>query len=361
MKIICSFDSFKGCMTAREACHAAASGLRERYPDAEIVCLPMSDGGEGMVDCIAEAVGATMVSAEVHDPLMQMIEARYAISADGTTAYMEMAAASGLTLVPKERRNPMLTTTYGVGDMILDAVRRGCRKIVMGIGGSATCDGGRGMIECLEQHLPLQAEIVVASDVSNPLYGENGAACVFAPQKGATPEQVRILDQQLRSFARETEAKGIALPHLAQHPGAGAAGGLGYGLMAYLGATLQSGIDLLLDTISFDEQIKGADLILTGEGKSDRQTLMGKVPEGILRRAKKQSVPVHLLSGAIERATELRQAGFASVHSINENDVRPLDVLMQKDVAMENMKQAAWRHHTMPYSQLPHTREADCH
>lgn len=348
MKIICAFDSFKGCMTAREACHAAAAGLRERYPDAEVVCLPMSDGGEGMVQCIAEAVGATIVSAKVHDPLMQMIEAQYAISADGTTAYMEMASASGLTLVPKERRNPMVTTTYGVGDMILDALRRGCRKIVMGIGGSATCDGGRGMIECLKtsKNYNLKTSkpnIIIASDVSNSLYGENGAAYVFAPQKGATPEQVELLDQRLRSFAQETEAKGIALPHLAHHPGAGAAGGLGYGLMAYLGATLQSGIDLMLDTIHFDEQIDGADLILTGEGKSDRQTLMGKVPEGILRRAMKQAIPVHLLSGAIEDAPELRQAGFAAVRSINENDDRPLTVLMQKDVAMENLKRGMWQ------------------
>lgn len=341
-RIICAFDSFKGCMTAKEACHAAASGLQERHDNspADIVCLPMSDGGEGMVDCIAEAVGAKIVNVKVHDPLMQVIEAQYAISADCTTAYMEMAAASGLPLVPKDKRNPMLTTTYGVGDMILDAVGRGCKKIVMGIGGSATCDGGKGMIECLDGHLPLPVEIIVASDVSNPLYGENGAAYVFAPQKGATPEQVKLLDEQLRCFARETEAKGFALPHLAQHPGAGAAGGLGYGLMAYLGATLQSGIDLLLDTIRFDQHIKDADFILTGEGKSDKQTLMGKVPEGILKRAMKQDIPVHLLSGAIEDATELKAAGFASVRSINENDNRPLEVLMQKDVAMQNMKTA---------------------
>ena len=340
MKIICAFDSFKGCMTAKEACRAAASGVLERFPDAEILCLPISDGGEGMVDCIAEAVGASIISVMVHDPLMQMIEAHYAVSADGTTAYMEMAAASGLTLVPEGKRNPMLTTTFGVGDMILDAVRRGCKKIIMGIGGSATCDGGRGMIECLDGQLPLNVEIIVASDVSNPLYGENGAAYIFAPQKGATPDQVKLLDNQLRCFARETEAQGIALPHLAEHPGAGAAGGLGYGLMAYLGATLHSGIDLLLDSIHFDEKVKNADFILTGEGKSDQQTLMGKVPEGILRRGQQQGIPVHLLSGAIDNATELAEAGFASIRSINENDNRPLEVLMQKEVAMDNMKKS---------------------
>lgn len=350
MKIVCAFDSFKGCMTASEACRAAADGVRLALSDgieeAEIVCLPMSDGGEGMVECIAHAVNARMVSVMVHNPLMELIETKYAVSLNGETAYMEMAAASGLTLVPKHKRNPMITTTYGVGEMILDAVARGCKRIVMGIGGSATCDGGRGMIECLEGHLPLHTngtdneavEIIVASDVANPLYGKNGAAYIFAPQKGATPEQVKLLDKSLREFAHETETKGIALPDLAEHPGTGAAGGLGYGLMAYLDAKLQSGIDLMLDTIGFDKRIKGADCIITGEGKSDKQTLMGKVPEGILRRASKQNIPVHLVSGAIENKDELLRAGFSSVCSINEDDHRPLDTLMQREVAMSNMK-----------------------
>lgn len=357
MKIICAFDSFKGCMTAKEACRAAADGLSERYQldhsqtesEVEIVCLPMSDGGEGLVECIVRAVGARMVSTKVHDPLMEVIVAEYAIANDGKTAYMEMAAASGLTLVPKERRNPMLTTTFGTGELILDAQARGCERIVMGIGGSATCDGGKGMIECLADHLPLctigensrPLEIVVASDVSNPLYGANGAAYIFAPQKGATPQQVELLDRRLRDFARESEERGIALPDLAQQEGAGAAGGLGYGLMAYLGANMQSGIDFVLDTIGFDELIKGADSILTGEGRSDKQTLMGKVPMGILRRAKRMGIPVHLLSGAIEDADELLAAGFASTRSINDGDCRPLDTLMQKEVALANMKRTA--------------------
>lgn len=363
MKIITAFDSFKGCMSAQEACHAAAAGLQERYPDAEVVCLPMSDGGEGMVDCIAEALDVEMISVKVHDPLMQEIEAKYAISTSSErgsneqkTAYMEMAAASGLTLVPQEKRNPMVTTTYGVGEMILDAIRRGCTKIIMGIGGSATCDGGQGMIQCLRAHLPLPAEVIVASDVSNPLYGPDGAAFVFAPQKGASPEQVILLDQRLRDFAREAESAGIASPDLVHHPGAGAAGGLGYGLMAYLHATLTSGVDLLLDAIHFDQQIADADLVLTGEGKTDGQTLYNigehagtiadagnaseapkKVPMGVLARAKKQGIPCILLSGAIEDAQELLQAGFSAVRSINEGDNRPIIELMRKEVAMENM------------------------
>lgn len=363
MKIITAFDSFKGCMSAQEACHAAAAGLQERYPEAKVVCLPMSDGGEGMVDCIAEALDVEMITVKVHDPLMQEIEAKYAISfsANNNTskeqkiAYMEMAAASGLTLVPIEKRNPMVTTTFGVGEMILDAIRRDCTKIIMGIGGSATCDGGQGMIECLRPHLPLPAEVIVASDVSNPLYGSDGAAYVFAPQKGATPEQVILLDQRLRDFARETESAGIATPQLVNHPGAGAAGGLGYGLLAYLNAKLTSGVDLLLDAIHFDQQIANADLVLTGEGKTDGQTLYNnikgdnidqesgaeapkKVPMGVLARAKRQGIPCVLLSGAIEDSQKLLHAGFSAVSSINEGDNRAIEELMRKEFAMENMR-----------------------
>lgn len=374
MKIITAFDSFKGCMSAQEACHAAAAGLQERYPDAEVVCLPMSDGGEGMVECIAETLDVEMITVKVHDPLMQEIKAKYAVSFSSSnstnqeqkTAYMEMAAASGLTLVPMEKRNPMITTTYGVGEMILDAIRRGCTKIIMGIGGSATCDGGQGMIECLRPHLPLPAEVIVASDVSNPLYGHDGAAYVFAPQKGATPEQVILLDQRLRDFARETESAGIASPELVNYPGAGAAGGLGYGLMAYLHAKLTSGVDLLLDAIHFDQQIADADLVLTGEGKTDGQTLYNiikednidqesgteapkKVPMGVLARAKRLSIPCTLLSGAIEDSQELLLAGFSEVRSINEGDNRPIEELMRKENAMENMHRICLQITTIPY------------
>lgn len=363
MKIITAFDSFKGCMSATDACHSAAEGILSIDPSAEVVCLPLSDGGEGMVSCITEALHLSQVSVKVHGPLMEEIEATYALSDDGMTAYMEMAAASGLPLVPQDKRNPMLTTTFGVGEMLIDAVSRGCRRVVMGIGGSATCDGGEGMIKGLQEWngqqnnkatkqqnnkqasslLPI--EVIVASDVDNPLYGERGAAYIFAPQKGATPEQVVLLDQRLRDFARKTEREGWASPELAQHPGAGAAGGLGYALMAYLKARLCSGIDLILDTICFDQQVTDADIVITGEGKSDRQTLMGKVPMGVLRRTlgstdKKQPTSdkkVFLLSGAIEDKDSLLDAGFASVLSINEGDARPLSMLMQREVVMQNL------------------------
>lgn len=338
MKVVVAFDSFKGCMTSVEACETAALAIRSCRPDAEVISMPLSDGGEGLSSCIARALSLPMVTVKVHGPLMDMVEARYAISTDGTTAYMEMAEASGLTLVPADKRNPMQTTTYGVGEMILDAAGRGCKHIVMGIGGSATCDGGRGMVDCLRSHLPLPVEVTVASDVDNPLYGENGAAYVFAPQKGATPEQVQLLDERLRRFADETVRLGIASPSLSSHPGAGAAGGLGYALMAYLGATLKSGIDLVLSIVRFEEALTDADLVITGEGCSDRQTLMGKVPMGVLRKARKHDVSVALLSGAIHDRETLLRAGFSHVASVNEGDNRPLHVLMQLDTATTNIK-----------------------
>ena len=351
MKIVLAFDSFKGCISAHEACHTAAEAIREVLPLADIVQCPLSDGGEGLVDCVSEMLPVERITVKAHDPLMNPIEASYVISPSlgvnsGISAYMEMASTSGLTLVQPDRRNPMLATTYGVGEMIIDAIKHGCTNIVMGIGGSATCDAGRGMILCLQDNGLINSHgaiadcklsdcrFVVACDVTNPLYGPNGAAYVFAPQKGATPTQVIQLDQQLQYFARETETLGLATPEIAQYPGAGAAGGLGYALMTYLNATLKSGIDIILDIRHFDDIIKDADIVITGEGKSDSQTLMGKVPQGVLRRSKS---PVWLFSGAIEDTDQTLANSFAMVKSINEGDCRSLDELKQPAVAKENM------------------------
>ena len=355
-KIVLAFDSFKGCMTSLEACHTAAEAIHEVLPQAEVVECPLSDGGEGLVDCVEKMLSVKRVSLKAHDPLMNIIDASYVISNDGKTAYMEMAATSGLTLVPYEKRYPILTTTYGVGDMIMDAARRGCKEIVMGIGGSATCDGGRGMIQCLKDNgytLPFAntyhptsntqlPHITVASDVTNPLYGELGAAYVFAPQKGATTEQVKILDERLREFAKETENSGLATPSLADYPGAGAAGGLGYGLMAYLKAEVKSGIEIILNINAFDNAIKDASLIITGEGKSDAQTLMGKVPHGVLKHGKEHGITVWLMSGGIENE-DLLARHFDVVRSINEGDKRPLATLLQPDVAKENLRETVKR------------------
>ena len=338
-KIVLAFDSFKGCITAKEACHAAAMGVLSVCPEATVVQMPMSDGGEGLVKCVRQIIPTQTISIRVHGPLKEDIMAEYALSMDGRTAYMEMAAASGLTLVPQDRQNPMVTTTYGVGEMIADAVRRGCKTIIMGLGGSATCDGGRGMIMALRDNdcLNPDCDVIAACDVSNPLFGRNGAAYIFAPQKGATPEQVALLDNHLRTFARETELAGIASPSLADYPGAGAAGGLGYALLAYLKAELHSGIDIMLDLANFDEAIKNADLVVTGEGKSDEQTLMGKVPHGVLRRSKKLGVPVWLLSGSIEDTSGILTKSFDFIRSINDGDNRPISVLLHADVAKENL------------------------
>lgn len=337
-------------MTAAEACRAAAEGLLSVCPDAEILELPLSDGGEGLVESLSQIFPLRLVRFVAHDPLMRPVEATYAISEDGLTAYMEMAVTSGLTLVPSELRNPLKTTTYGVGEMLLDAARRGFQSVVIGLGGSATCDGGRGMLQALQDagycqphalsNTPALPHIRIASDVTNPLYGPNGAAYVFAPQKGATPDQVRLLDAELRQFARETAEQGIASLALANHPGAGAAGGLGYALMAYLGAICCSGIDLVLDLLDFDKRITGADWVITGEGRSDAQTLMGKVPEGVLRRCHAQGIPVWLLSGSIIDPDHALAAAFDRVSSINDGDTRPLSELLLPSVARVNMTRA---------------------
>lgn len=340
--IVLAFDSFKGCLSAQEACRAAALGVNAVCPEQQIVELPLSDGGEGLVSCVERLLPIQQIKVKVHGPLMEPVEAVYALSVDGQTAYMEMAKACGLTLVPKAKRNPLLTTTYGVGEMIADALKRGCEQIVMGIGGSATCDAGQGMLRALHDCgcWPVRCRTVVACDVDNPLYGPQGAAYVFAPQKGATPEQVVELDKQLRDFALRTERAGLATQDLALCPGTGAAGGLGYALLAYLKAKLQSGIDIVLDLAHFDQLIAEATLVITGEGKSDEQTLMGKVPHGVLKRCKTAGVPVWLLSGAINDAQEALTHEFDLVKSINENDHRPLEQLLQPQVAMDNMRQA---------------------
>lgn len=347
MKIVLSFDSYKGCLSAAEVCKAARKGILSVCPAAEVHCLPMSDGGEGLVESLmATAAWSGMalrrVTAHVHGPLMEDRVAAYAISEDGSMAVMEMASACGLPLVPLDRRDPTRTTTYGLGEMMADAVRRGVQHIVLGIGGSATCDAGRGMLEALRCQLtmPWGVRLSVACDVRNPLFGPDGAAYVFAPQKGATPQQVEWLDAQLRRFARETEDKGLATPCDALLPGTGAAGGLGYALLTYLKAELKPGIEVALDALRFDEVVQSADCVLTGEGCSDRQTLMGKVPQGVLQRAQRQGVPVVLMSGAIRDAEVLHDAGFQRIVCINEGDSRPLEVLLSPHVASENITQA---------------------
>ena len=341
MKIVLAIDSFKGCLTSVEANQAAAEGIRAVCPDAEVVQVAVSDGGEGFLEAFHAAIGGEMVTIGVRDPLMRRISARYLLKGD--TAVIETAQACGLTLLSADERNPLLATSYGVGQLVADAVRRGARHIIVGLGGSATSDAGIGMIRALiDAFAPhgtwddVQAlrpvRFTIASDVQNPLCGANGAAHVFAPQKGATPEMVSRLDARAHRFA-EVSARHFGYDR-SQQPGAGAAGGLGYAFLQYLDADCQPGIRLLLDALHFRELISDATLIVTGEGSADRQTLMGKLPMGILQQS--HGIPVTLIAGRISDCGRLLRAGFAKVKCINPAGL-PQEVAMQSSIACRNI------------------------
>ena len=377
VKIIVAIDSFKGCLTSKEANQAAAEGIRNIFHErllvgeqtsgiAEVVQVPVSDGGEGFLEAFHAAIGGELIDLTVRDPLMRPIIAKYLLH--DTTAVIEIAQASGLTLLTKEERNPMVATSYGTGQLVADAIRKGAEHIIVGLGGSATSDAGIGMlhalidaftngracsrseietsfdsshlIEALSKHGTWDdikelkhVRFTIASDVKNPLCGKNGAAHVFAPQKGASPEMVLQLDERTRMFA-EVSAKHFGYDRSEQE-GAGAAGGLGYAFLQYMNADCKPGIELLLDTIKFREKIvKDADLVITGEGSADRQTLMGKLPMGILKQS--GIVPVWLIAGRISDKQELLNAGFTRVECINRWSSKFEDV-MRKEVATQNI------------------------
>jgi len=342
-KIIAAIDSFKGCMSSQEANQAAAEGILAMMPDAEVLQIPVSDGGEGWLEAFRPALGGEVRELTVRDPLMRPITSRYLINGD--RAVIEIAQASGLPLLAKEERNPMRATSYGTGQLVVDAVRQGCRDIIVGLGGSATSDCGIGMIRAIIDSFAKDGtwddiqelkgiRFTIASDVTNPLCGENGAAHVFAPQKGATPEMVQRLDERARRFA-EVSARHFGFDRQ-DMPGAGAAGGLGYAFLQYLNASCRSGIDFLLDAVHFDEKLEGASLVITGEGGADRQTLMGKLPYGILKRAMAQQVPVCLIAGRISDRQTLLDAGFSQVECINPADL-PLEEAKKPEVAKKNV------------------------
>ena len=333
-KIIVAIDSFKGCLTSTEANQAASEGILSKMPEAKVVQVPVSDGGEGWLEAFRAAIGGEM----------RPIVAQYLIQGD--TAVIEIAKASGLTLLSSEERTPMIATSYGTGQLVVDAVRKGCKHIIVGLGGSATSDCGIGMLRAIidafakggswdDVHELDDVRFTIATDVKNPLCGENGAAYVFAPQKGATQEQVLALDARAKRFAM------VSAKHMGRDcqnvPGAGAAGGLGYAFLQYMKAACRSGIDLLLDTIHFDDLLQDADLVITGEGSADRQTLMGKLPFGILQRAQRHDVPVMLIAGRIADEQILLDAGFSRVACINPPRF-PLDIAMQPATAKENIR-----------------------
>lgn len=328
MKIVIAPDSFKESMTAAEVCRAVEAGFKKTFPHAQYVHVPVGDGGEGTVTSVVDATGGEMVEVEVTGPHGEKVDAFYGVTGDGKTAVIEMAAASGLHLVPREMRNPCVTTTRGTGELILDALDRGVERIVLGLGGSATNDGGTGMASALgvkflnvsgeglraggealrelltidvsELDARLQSvKVDVACDVTNPLTGPQGASAVFGPQKGATPEMVVMLDESLKKYAEVVERNlGVTVDEL---PGAGAAGGLGAGVVAFLDGKMQSGIDLVLDVIGFEDVVRGANLVIVGEGRIDAQTIHGKAPVGVAKRAKSVigGVPVIAIAGSI--------------------------------------------------------------
>ena len=343
-KIIVAIDSFKGCLTSAEANQAASEGILSRMPDAKVLQMAVSDGGEGFLEAFLAAMGGEIVEVNVKDPLMRTISAQYLVQGD--TAVIEIAKASGLTLLSSEERNPMVATSYGTGQLVVDAVRKGCKRIIVGLGGSGTSDCGIGMLRAIIDAFAKggswddvseldDVRFTIATDVTNPLCGENGAAYVFGPQKGASHDDVLALDARAKRFA---EASAKHLGHDCQNtPGAGAAGGLGYAFLQYMNADCRSGIDLLLDTIHFEDLLQDTDLVITGEGSADRQTLMGKLPFGILQRAQRHHVPVMLIAGRIADEQLLLDAGFSHVACITPPNL-PLEIALQPATAKENIR-----------------------
>lgn len=334
MKVVLSPDSFKECLSSPQVAEAMACGVRRIRPDAEIVSLPLSDGGEGMLDVLAPALSAEIRVAVVADPLGRPVEARWGKC--GETAVVETACACGLTLLDPAERNPLKASSCGVGELLLDVSRHGCRHFLVGLGGSAICDGGAGMLSVpgLEDALK-GVDIELLSDVDAPFVGPRGAARIFAPQKGASPAEVDILEERMVRMAEELLRKtGVDVSDLS---GAGAAGGLGGALMACFGARMARGIDRILDLVGFDAAVRGADLIITGEGRSDAQTLLGKVPLGVLRRA--GSIPVALLSGRIDDRAALSAAGFSLLQEVTPRQM-PLSEALAPLMAIQNIIKA---------------------
>jgi len=344
MKILICPDSFKESLSAIEVCDCVERGLKKADSRFKIERIPLADGGEGTVKALVLATHGRSLKCRVSDPLGRKIWARYGILGDGKTAIIEMAAASGLALVSVKKRNPLVTTTYGTGEMIANALDRRCRKIIVGIGGSATVDGGAGMAQALGAKLLdgkgqeigfgggeiekvkkidlkfmdkriARTEFVIASDVRNPLLGPRGAARVYGPQKGATPKMVERLERGLSNLARVIRKEfSISVENL---PGSGAAGGLGAGLYAFLGAKMESGVELVMRIAGLEDRIKRADLVVTGEGKLDRQTLYGKAVMGVIKTARKYKVPIVCIAGSImPEAKDLYRLGVKGLLSI---------------------------------------------
>ena len=338
MKVVVAIDSLKGSLSSMEAGLAIKDGVLAAQPDAEVIVKPLADGGEGTTDALIEGMNGERIDLTVTGPMHTPVDAYYGYLKDTNTAVMEMASAAGITLVPDSEKNPLLATSYGVGEIINDAIQRGCRNFIIGIGGSVTNDGGIGMLKALGVRFldengedageggqalakvaridvsgmnPLLKEchIQVACDVNNPLCGENGSTYVYGPQKGVTEDMKKTLDEAMAHFAKVT-SETLENDYM-NTPGAGAAGGLGYAFLAYTGAALTPGIELILDAVGLEEELSGADVVVTGEGRLDFQTAMGKAPVGVARLAKKYNAKVIAFAGSVTKeATACNKEGI---------------------------------------------------
>lgn len=363
-KVTVASDSFKGSLTSLEVAHSVEKAVHEVFPACDVLKISVADGGEGTMEALQQTLGGELVVCNVEDPLGRTVEASYVVLNDGVTAVVEMSAASGMTLLTPDERNPLRTSTFGTGQLIRDALDKGFRKFLVGIGGSATNDAGMGMLSALGYrfldeagnepvpsgaalryvcsvdfsgvHAALsEAEFTVACDVTAPLYGPEGAAYVFAPQKGADASMVKELDEGMKHFA--AVVSGITGMDVSQMPGAGAAGGLGYAFRQFLNARLVKGAEMVLDAIDFDELIAGSDLVITGEGCVDSQTLTGKTPYGVAQHAVRQGVPVVAIGGMVRIDYEqAKEAGFMEVIQVTPAGMSIEDA-MRKETAADNV------------------------
>lgn len=364
-KIVVASDSFKGSLTSLEVAAGAEQGIHEVFPECEVVKVNVADGGEGTMDALRSTLGGQWVTVAAADPLGRPRDVSYVVLSDGKTAVIEMSAASGLPLLEPQERNPMLTSTFGTGEMIVDALLRGCRRFLVGIGGSATNDAGMGMLEALGfrfidkdgKVLPgrgesmsevvdidmshvspevKESEFIIACDVDSPFCGPRGAAYVFSPQKGADPQMVAELDAGMEHLA-EVIARVVG-KDIKDVPGAGAAGGLGGGFLAFLNSRLERGIEMVLDAIAFDDIIRGSDLVITGEGRVDSQTLTGKTPYGIMKRAQKQNIRTVAIGGSVKLGDDDDVSGFDSIWPVTPEGM-PLEEAMKAETASENVRE----------------------
>ena len=368
MKVVIAIDSLKGSLSSLNAGDAIREGIYKAIPDAEVLVRPLADGGEGTVEALTLGMGGQLQTIEVCGPLGTPVQATYGILNDGKTAIVEMSAAAGITLVDEKDRNPLNTTTFGVGEMLCDAMKKGCRHFIVGIGGSATNDGGIGMLQALgygilnqngdqvafgakglkdivsindENVVPMLKEcnFKIACDVTNPLCGPNGASAIYGPQKGADASMIMEMDEWLSSFAQIAHAKYEKADSLI--PGTGAAGGLGFAFLSFTNAVLESGIDIVLEETKLEEYLKDADIVVTGEGRLDSQTVNGKAPNGVAKIAKKHNKTVIAFSGAVtEDAVVNNEHGIDAFFPILRR-IQTLNEALEPTAARQNMVDTA--------------------